>query len=72
MLVLGRLIILRQNGMPLDAADDGDILQITLKIRVAAEQPQLLDQRRRVLCRLSCLRLLVLFFFLAHILLLFS
>ena len=37
MLVLGRLIILRQNGMPLDAADDGDILQITLKIRVAAE-----------------------------------
>ena len=72
MLVLGRLIILRQDGMPLDAADDGDILQITLKIRVAAEQPQLLDQRRGVLCRLSCLRLLVLFFFLANILLLFS
>ena len=72
MLVLGRLIILRQNGMPLDAADDGDILQITLKIRVAAEQPQLLDQRRGLLRCLISRCLLVLFFFLAHILLLFS
>ena len=67
-LVLGRLIVLGQDRMSLDAADDRKILQIALKISTSGKQTQFLEQFRRILASLSVFQRPVLFFFLVHIL----